>query len=151
MPDSTERPVEAPSAPAKAGSGLPENLAGALAYVLGPVTGIIFFFLDRDRPFVRFHAVQCLALCVVGIALSVGLTVLGGVLAFIPVLGWLVGLLLSVGLGLAGFAIWVWLMVQAYQGKEWAIPGLAPHVRRITAETGRALAADPGGAEDPAA
>jgi uncharacterized membrane protein len=75
----------------------------------------------------------------VGIALSIALTVLGGVLAFIPILGWLVGLLLSVALGLAGFAIWIWLIVQAYQGKEWAIPGLAPHVRRITAETGGAI------------
>lgn len=139
MSDAAERPVEAPSTPAKAGSGLPENVAGALAYGLGPVTGLLFFFLDRDRSFVRFHAIQCLALCVVGIALSIGLTVLGGVLAFIPILGWLVGLLLSVGVGLAGFAIWVWLMVQAYQGKDWAVPGLAPHVRRITAETGAAI------------
>jgi uncharacterized membrane protein len=119
-----------------AGSGLPENLAGALAYVLGPITGILFFILDRQRPFVRFHAVQCLAVCVSMVALSVALMILSTVLAFIPIVGWLVGLLLSLGLSLGGFALWIWLMLKAYQGKEWALPGLAPHVRRLADETG---------------
>ena len=34
-----------------------ENVAGLLCYVLGWVTGIIFFLIDK-RPFVRFHAAQ---------------------------------------------------------------------------------------------
>ena len=118
------------------GSGLPENIAGALAYLLGPITGVVFFLLDRQRAYVRFHAVQCIALCLVGIALSVVVTVLTTILAFIPILGWLVGLLISVGLGLGGFALWLWLMLQAYKGNEWAVPGLEPHVRKLTAETG---------------
>lgn len=126
----------APSPAKSAGSGLPENVAGALTYLLGPITGVAFFILDRERPFVRFHAVQCIALCIVGVVLSVVLTVVDGVLALIPILGWLVGLLLSLGIGLAGFALWIWLMLQAYQGKKWGVPVLAPHVLKIAAETG---------------
>jgi len=38
-------------------SGLSENVAGLLCYVLGWVTGLIFYFIDK-RPFVRFHAAQ---------------------------------------------------------------------------------------------
>ena len=40
-----------------AGSGMAENVAGLLCYVLGWVTGIIFFLIDK-RPYVRFHAAQ---------------------------------------------------------------------------------------------
>jgi len=134
--DVTGGPTETLNPVPAAGSGLPENLAGTLAYVLGPITGILFFILDRQRPFVRFHAVQCLAVCVAMVALSVALMILSTVLAFIPIVGWLVGLLLSIGLSLGGFALWIWLMLQAYQGKEWALPGLAPHVRRLAEETG---------------
>lgn len=129
-------PPEASNVPAPAGSGLPDNVAGALAYLLGPITGVLFFILDRSRPFVRFHAVQCLAVCVAMVALSILLTVLSTILAVIPILGWLVGLLLSLGLGLGGFVLWIWLMLQAYKGNEWALPVLEPHVRRLTAETG---------------
>ena len=38
-------------------SGLSENVAGLLCYLLGWVTGLIFYFTDK-RPFVRFHAAQ---------------------------------------------------------------------------------------------
>ena len=38
-------------------TGLDENVAGLLCYVLGWVTGIIFFLIDK-RPYVRFHAAQ---------------------------------------------------------------------------------------------
>jgi len=37
--------------------GMAENVAGLLCYVLGWVTGIIFFLIDK-RPYVRFHAAQ---------------------------------------------------------------------------------------------
>ena len=38
-------------------SGLTENVAGLLCYVLGWITGLVFFLIDK-RPFVRFHAAQ---------------------------------------------------------------------------------------------
>ena len=34
-----------------------ENVAGLLCYVLGWVTGLNFFLIDK-RPYVRFHAAQ---------------------------------------------------------------------------------------------
>jgi len=40
-----------------AGSGLKKTTTGAVAYALGPITGINLLIIDRD-PFVRFHAVQ---------------------------------------------------------------------------------------------
>jgi zinc ribbon protein len=46
---------------AAAGSGLDENVAALLSYVLGWLTGLIFFLIDK-RPFVRFHAMQSIIL-----------------------------------------------------------------------------------------
>jgi len=125
-----------PVAAAGSGSGLPENVAGALSYLLGPITGIVFFIIDRERSFVRFHAVQSIALTITWVVLVVALTIVSTILGFIPVLGWLVGILLNLGLALGGFALWLWLMFQAYQGQTWEVPGLGPHVRRLSSETG---------------
>src|SRR4030066_891539 len=38
--------------------GLEPNIAGLLCYVLGWITGIIFFLLEKENKFVRFHAIQ---------------------------------------------------------------------------------------------
>ena len=134
-------PTSGPTSPERAasgGSGLPENVAGALSYLLGPITGVAFFIIDRERPFVRFHAVQSIGLTVVWVVLSIVVMILSFILGFIPIVGWLVSILLSLGLGLGGLVLWVWLMFQAYQGKTWEVPGLGPHVRRLAAETGGA-------------
>jgi len=42
----------------KTSLGLKENLEGALAYALGFLTGILFFLLEKESKFVKFHAVQ---------------------------------------------------------------------------------------------
>jgi uncharacterized membrane protein len=79
-------------------TGLAPNVAGALAYVLGPITGIAFLILETKSRFVRFHAAQSTVVFVIVFALSVVLGVLGTALAFIPFLGWIVSVLLSLGL-----------------------------------------------------
>src|SRR5580700_695339 len=59
--------------PPEAQSGLSENVAALLSYLVGWVTGIIFFLIDK-RPFVRFHAAQSMVvfggLFVLSVALS---------------------------------------------------------------------------------
>ena len=103
-------------------TGLAPNVAGALAYSLGPITGIAFLVIEKENRFVRFHAAQSTAISVVMIALSFALSILGTVLAFVPVLGWIVALLLSVGIAFASFFLWLFLMWQAFQGKAWRAP-----------------------------
>jgi len=112
-------------------TGLPENVAGALSYVLGPITGILFLVLEKNSPFVRFHAAQSVAVSVVMIVLSIILSVLGAVLAVIPILGWLIGLALTLVVGLGSFVLWILLMLRAYQGSEWELPGVGAQARRL--------------------
>mgnify|MGYP005817310909 CR=1 FL=1 len=102
---------------------LPENVAGMLAYFT-IIPAILFLVLDpynRNR-FIRFHSFQCLFTFVAIVAVQVVLTILFGVLHFIPVIGTLVGLALWPLFGLASFALWVLLVVKAYQHEIFKLP-----------------------------
>jgi uncharacterized membrane protein len=111
--------------------GLPANVAGALAYVLGPITGVIFYVIERENRFVRFHAAQSIAVSCVMFVLGIVLAIVGSILGFVPVLGWIVAMLLSVGLWIASFVLWLFLMWQAYQGHEWEAPVAGAFARRM--------------------
>jgi uncharacterized membrane protein len=103
--------------------GMSENVAGLLCYLLGWVTGIIFFLIDK-RPFVRFHAAQSMVvfggLHVINIALGIlfgaGMMFRGGVGAF----G--LGAALYSVIGLVSFILWILLMVKAYQHEKYEVP-----------------------------
>jgi len=111
--------------------GIPANVAGALAYVLGPITGVIFYVLERENRFVRFHAAQSIAVSCVLFVLGIVLAVVSSVLGFVPFIGWLVAMLLSFGLWLVSFVLWLFLMWQAYQGHEWEAPLAGAFARRM--------------------
>jgi uncharacterized membrane protein len=117
-------------------TGLDSNLAGALTYLFGFVTGIVFLVVERRDEYVRWHAAQSIAVFGGLVALNVGLTVVGIVLglALDGIVGGLIGVLLSlVGLvvGLAGLVAWIGLMVTAYQGKTVRVPVFAGVADRI--------------------
>lgn len=107
-------------------TGLPQNLEGALAYFLGPITGILFLVLEKENRFVRFHAMQSTILCLVWIVISYALRLF----LFIPVLGWIVGILTSLVLGLGGIILWLYLMWQAFSGNEWELPVIGAFARK---------------------
>src|ERR1700685_71710 len=106
--------------PVQAGdTGLDENVAGLLCYVLGWITGLVFFLIDK-RPFVRFHAAQSMvvfgSLTVLRFALLLFLAV-GHGFVFFPLFGLLQMLLLLVGV-----ILWVLCMVKAYQHELFRLP-----------------------------
>ncbi len=97
--------------PKKTSTGLQENVAGLLAYVAWWVSGIVFLLLEPDNKFIRFHAIQSI------IALGF-ITVVGWVVTFFPVIGgWI-----SWVIWLVGIALWIVLMVKAYQGVKYKLP-----------------------------
>ena len=54
-----------PSSPGTAVTGMEDNVAGALCYLVGFITGVLFLVLEpySKRPFVRFHAFQSILFC----------------------------------------------------------------------------------------
>jgi len=111
----------------KATFGLDENVASAATYVLGWVTGIIFFVMEKDNKTVRFHAMQ-------------------SILTFLPlmILWWIIGSIYTMmvfGAGVYGavgmwgilsiitllisivmLLLWLFLMFKAYQGEKFKVP-----------------------------
>lgn len=120
----SEVPVQSSS------TGLAPNVAGALSYVFGIITGVLFLILEKRDSFVRFHAAQSIVVSVAVIAAWVGLTILSAILGVVPVIGWLVGLGLSLVFGLLSLGLWLYMMFQAFQGKEWEVPYLGEQARR---------------------
>ena len=93
------------------------KLKGLFCYLLGWLTGIIFYVTDKDS-FVRFHAMQ-------SILTFGGLTVLDIICSILGNLG--LGLWVVMGpikdlIGLASLVLWILLMVKAYQGELFKLP-----------------------------
>jgi len=94
----------------KTSTGLTENVAGLLCYLLGWVSGLIFILIEQENKFVRFHAMQ-------SIIVFAALTVAGYILNLFP----LIGNFLAGVLGLLGFVLWIVLMVKASQGTRYKL------------------------------
>ena len=113
-------------------SGIEPNVAAPLAYILGPITGLLFLVLEKQNRFIRFHAAQSLVVGVLLIILHVGVSLLSGVLAFIPFLGALLVFIFTAGLALGTFLLWLLLMVKAYQGEELQLPVAGEIARKLS-------------------
>jgi len=102
---------------------LGENLAGALAY-LTFIPAIVFLFLEpyKKNRFVRFHSVQCLLLWLAGVMVAAALRLAAVLFFMLPVAGPLLVLLAGGLLVLAGFVIWLVLVVKALQGEMFKLP-----------------------------
>lgn len=105
----------------KTSLGLPENIEGALCYVLGFITGIVFYLIETENKFVRFHAVQSIIVFGGLFVLNLILSIVISILYFVPFIGWIVGILGGL-LSFAGLILWIVLMVKAYQGEEYRLP-----------------------------
>ncbi|MDD4794174.1 MAG: hypothetical protein PHU18_02860 [Dehalococcoidales bacterium] len=95
----------------KASTQIPQNVSGLLCYLAGWITGIIFLVIEPNNRFVRFHAIQ-------SIVTFAPLMIATGLLGLIPV----VGDAFSAIVGTLGFALWIILMIKAYQGEMFALP-----------------------------
>lgn len=121
-----------PLPPPAAGIGMTDNLAGALCYLVGFITGILFLVLapyNQNRN-VRFNAFQSIFLSIAWFVLWI---VVGIVMLFfhlIPFLGLFVGLVLRFTLGLGGFILWLYMMFKTYNGEKVILPVIGPMADR---------------------
>jgi uncharacterized membrane protein len=112
---------------------LPENIAGALAYFTF-VPAIVFLLLDpyRKNRFVRFHAVQCLLVWLVGIVVALALRLLGMVVFLIPTLGPLLVVIADVAALLAAVLLWLVLIIKALQAEMFGLPWVGAAARQYS-------------------
>ncbi|HUI41183.1 MAG TPA: hypothetical protein VL523_04365 [Terriglobia bacterium] len=121
-------PVLAP-VPAPQSTGMTSNVAGALAYLVGFITGIIFLVIEpyNKDPFVRFHAFQSIFLSAFYIVFFMIWGAISGML-FFGSLGFLWSLiaLLWLLLRLAFFLLWLFMMYKAYNNERFSLPFIGP-------------------------
>jgi uncharacterized membrane protein len=111
--------------PAVPSSVMPTNVASALAYLAGFITGIIFLVLDpyKSNSVVRFHAYQSIFFNVAWFAFWIVWMIVSAILT--PLSAGLFGLIalpLILIFSLVGFCLWAFLMYQAYQQKLFRLP-----------------------------
>lgn len=112
---------QAPSASA-AGRTDDEKMKGALAYVLGFITGIIVLLIAGDDKFLKFHAWQSI---IGSIAIGVVLVIVDSILS-ISVIGACLAPLLSL-------LVWLYFLYAAYlvyTGKDYQMPVVADFIQK---------------------
>lgn len=95
-----------------------DNMAGMLAYFT-VIPAIVFLVMEpyNKSRFIRFHSFQCIFFAVAWTALWIVLNIV----AHIPLFGWLTILMWPL-VGLAGFIIWIILLLKANQGQMFKLP-----------------------------
>lgn len=101
-------------------TGLPNNIALFLCYVLGWLSGLIMILIEKENDTVRYHAAQ-------SIVIFGSYTVLNMLLPFVPFLG---ALLMSV-LFLAALISWLALMVMALGDRAPEIEALREYATKL--------------------
>src|SRR6266568_6169396 len=119
----------AASASGATSMGMQPNVAAGLSYVLGWITGLVFFLMEKQNRFVRFHAMQ-------SILFFGGLSILGIVLRIIigidiPFLS-LVALCINGLVGLVAFVGWLVLLINAFQGKYFKLPVIGDYAEKYS-------------------
>jgi uncharacterized membrane protein len=92
-------------------SGLDPKFAAALAYVGGLLTGVLFLILEKENRYVRFHAMQSTVVFFAVLLLHLLLNstpIFGGLLSWLFVA--------------AVIVLWVVLIINAFQGKQYKLP-----------------------------
>jgi len=103
---STDQPIDL----GRTASGLDPNVAAALAYAIGWVSGGILLVFEPNR-FVRFHALQStIVFGTLSVAWMIALSV--------PFLGWIVAIFV---IPPVSAVLWLLLMYKAYQGERFKI------------------------------
>ena len=134
-PPSGYAPPPGTMAPPAVAAPMADNIACALTYVLGFVTGILFLVMapyNQNRT-VRFHAFQSIFLSVGVLAVEIVLKIILGPLLFH---GFYYGTLWAIyGLfwslyGLACLVIWIYMIIQTYQGKTVVLPIVGPMAQK---------------------
>jgi uncharacterized membrane protein len=129
-------PASSPGASTTTTTGLPSNVAAALACI-PLIGGLVFYIIEKHDQFVRFYAMQSIIFGGVWFLFNLASMILQFIFAHIPVVGWvLAGLWVFVSalvhLGL--FVIMIIAMVKAFSGVRWDIPYIGPMARKQIGE-----------------
>ena len=135
MPD--ESPPPPPSDAGPKSTGLPSNIAAALACI-PLIGGIVFFILEKQDQFVRFYSMQSIILGGVFVLCWIVYSIAFAILTPIPAIGFVFLVVLNVAWALIRVAVLVLFIitvVKAFTNVRWDIPYIGPIARKQVGES----------------
>ena len=128
-------PTSLLSGDGKSSTGMNENVAALLCYILGPFTWIvalIFFFIEQKSKYVKFHAMQALLLSAIFFVLWLIFLIVAGATLFLGI--WVVFMAIEWIIFLAAVAISIICIIQAYSKKDIVLPVIGPIAYKIASK-----------------
>jgi uncharacterized membrane protein len=113
-------------------TGMAPNAAAALSYLAWWLSGLLFYLVERESRFVKFHAAQA----IVGLgglflaSLTLGVFALASL--FVSAAVFKVLLYASYAAFLLGIIVWAICVVRAWKGEEFELPWAGPIARRLS-------------------
>ena len=105
-------------------AGLEENVAAALCYLVGVLTGILFLVIEpyNRNPTIRFHAFQSIFAWIAAMVIGMALSMFSYPIAALPFIGWIIDILLWLAFSLGVLVLWLFLMYKAYNKERVVLP-----------------------------
>jgi uncharacterized membrane protein len=111
-------------------TGLNKNVAAALAYLAGPLSGVLLLVLEGSSRYVRFHAMQSIV-ALGGLWLIAALLVLLSILTvFVSATGFQVLLYAAWVTGGIWIVVWMICLVNAFSGRMGKLPLAGTYAER---------------------
>ncbi len=135
MPD--ESPPPPPVSDSPKSTGLPSNIAAALACI-PLIGGIVFFILEKHDSFVRFYSMQSIILGGAWLLFSIAASIVALIFRSIPVIAGVLdffwGIIVAI-INIAFVVLWIIATVKAFTSARWEIPYIGPMARKQVGES----------------
>lgn len=123
----------------KSSTGLDANIAALLSYVFGLLSGVIFYVIEKESRFVKFHAMQSIlfnavvAIVAIGgtIVLTIVTLILGQISGALASIVGIISLLFWLVFCVAVFAGFILCLVKAFQGQTFKLPFIGDMAEKI--------------------
>jgi uncharacterized membrane protein len=119
-----------PSSNPNTDTGLASHIASGICALFPPITGIIFYFIEKKDSLARHWAVQSIFFGCACIAIWIAYVILGVIFFHIPLINALYFLLAWV-LDLAFFVLWLLGVINAFQAKKWEYPIISEQCKKL--------------------
>ena len=142
MADPAEPSVSPPPPPSRpdpstpTSTGLPSNIAAALASI-PLIGGIVFYVLEKHDSLVRFYAMQSIIFGGAWILFAFVYAIAHAILTPIPAIGLIFAIILWIAWALVSIAflvVFIITIVKAFTGVRWEIPYIGPIARKQVGE-----------------
>src|SRR5207253_7974381 len=132
-----DAPPPHPSDPGPKSTGLPSNIAAALACI-PLICGIVFFILEKQDPFVRFYSMQSIVFGLAWFLFNIISAIVHAIFGAIPGIGGILVFFWAIIAAIVqiGFVVlWIIATVKAFTGARWDIPYVGPIARKQVGES----------------